>query len=217
LIARVIFDAAAVRCCAHTSTMRVSALDIRDSGVVAVWWAGAGEHRAVLGLLSGQRVELVDRLLECVPGAAAHEESLQVALGDVAEAGRSVAVHATGFEHSFGLVRPFALGDIDGEELTLAAVVRAVGVSLPVLSADVDAARALAAMVNARAAGAQPWQCFALERGTREVTPASRRGGARAPQTALEGAVIESIALERSERARMISLATGKNRVHLSH
>ena len=95
--------------------MRVSGLDLRDSGVVAVWWAGAGEHRAVLGLSAGQRVELVDRLLECLPGAAAHEQSLQVALGDVAQAGRSVAVHASGFEHSFGLVRPFALGDIDGE------------------------------------------------------------------------------------------------------
>ena len=99
----------------------------------------------------------------------------------------------------------------------MAAVVRAAGVSLPVLSADVDAARAFAAAVNARAGGAQPWQRFALERGAREVAPASRRGGARAPQTALERAVIESIALERSERARMISLATGKNRVRLSH
>jgi hypothetical protein len=197
--------------------MRVSGFDVRDSGVVAVWWAGAGEHRAVLGLSAGQRVELVDRLLECVPGAAAHEQSLQVALGDIAEAGRSVAVHASGFEHSFGLVRPFALGEIDGEELTLAAVVRAANVSLPVLSADVDAARAFAATVNARAGGAQPWQRFALERGAREVAPASRRGGARAPQTALERAVIESIALERSERARMTSLATGKNRVRLSH
>ena len=197
--------------------MRVSGLDLRDSGVVAVWWAGAGEHRAVLGLSAGQRVELVDRLLECVPGASAHEQSLQVALGDVAQAGRSVAVHASGFEYSFGLVRPFALGDIDGEELTLAAVVRAAGVTLPVLSADVDAARAFAAAVNARAGGAQPWQRFALERGAREVAPASRRGGARAPQTRLERAVIESIALERSERARMISLATGKNRVRLSH
>ena len=82
-------------------------------------------------------MELVDRLLECVPGAAAHGQGLQVALGDVAQAGRSVAVHASGFDYSFGLVRPFALGDVDGAELTLAAVVRAAGVSLPVLSADV--------------------------------------------------------------------------------
>ena len=100
-----------------------------------------------------------------------------------------------GFEHSFGLVRPFALGDIDGEELTLAAVVRAAGVSLPVLSADAAAARAFAATVNARAGGAQPWQRFAPERRAGEVVPASRRGSARAPQTALERTVIESIAL----------------------
>ena len=119
-----------------------------------------------------------------------------------------MAVHASGFEHSFGLVRPFALGDIDGEELTLAAVVRAAGVTLPVLSADVDAARGFATAVNARADGAQP-RVRARAR-AREVAPASRRGGARAPQTALERAVIESIALERTERARMISLATGR-------
>jgi hypothetical protein len=53
--------------------MRDSALDIRDSGVVAVWWPEPVEHRAVLGLSSGQNMELVDRLLEHVPGAAAHE------------------------------------------------------------------------------------------------------------------------------------------------
>lgn len=136
--------------------MRVSGLDVRDSGVVAVWWVGAGERRAVLGLSSSQRVELVDGLLEfvdglleCVPGAAAHGQGLRVALGDVAQAGRSVGVHASGVEHSFGLLRPFALGDGAGEELTLAAVVRACGVSLAVLSADVAAARTFAAAVNA--------------------------------------------------------------------
>ena len=94
---------------------------------------------------------------------------------------------------------------------------RAAAVSLPVLSADVEGARAFGAAVNARAGGAQPWQRFVLERGARDAAPASRRGGSRAPQTALERAVIESIALERSERAGMISLATGKNRVRLSH
>ena len=49
----------------------------------------------------------------------------------------------------------------------MAAVVRAANVSMPVLSSDIDAARAFAAAVNARAGGAQPWQRFALECGAR--------------------------------------------------
>jgi hypothetical protein len=201
--------------------MRINGLEVQDSGVVAVWWVGAGEHRAVLGLSSTDRVDLVDRLLDRVPGAAAHEESVQVALGELNEPGRSVAVHAAGFEHSFGLVRPFALGDVDAgvaENLAFAAVVRGGALSLPILSADVDAARALAVAFNERAGSAQPWQRFTLEAGVRDATLSpSRRGGTRAPQTELELAVIESIARERSERARMMSLATGKNRVRLPH
>lgn len=120
--------------------MRVAGVDVRDSAVVAVWWVGAGEHRAVLRLSSAQRVDLVDRLLERLPGAAAHEQSMRVALGALVDAGRSVAVQARGFDQWFGLVRPFALGDVDGAEVTLSAVVRAGALSFPLLTADAAAA-----------------------------------------------------------------------------
>ena len=189
-------------------------MDVRDSAVVAVWWVGAGEHRAVLQLSSAQRVDLVDRLLERLPGAAAHEESMRVALGALVDAGRSVAVQARGFDQWFGLVRPFALGDIDGAEVILTAVVRAGALSFPLLTTDQAAVAAYEAAFDERAGRSLAWQHFTVE--CAAVEPAGGgRGGARAPQTALERAVIDSIERERAERGRMIALATGKNRVRL--
>ncbi len=58
--------------------MRVRGTELRDSGAVAVWWVSTDEQRAVLHLSSAQRVDLVQRLLDRVAGAAAHEESVCV-------------------------------------------------------------------------------------------------------------------------------------------
>jgi hypothetical protein len=108
--------------------MRVGGVQMRDSGVVVVWWVGAGEHRAVLPLAATARADLVDRLLERLPGAAALEESLRLKQGVVAEPGQPVAVKASGFDQWFGLVRPFVLGDVDasGAGVVLTAVVEGV-------------------------------------------------------------------------------------------
>lgn len=196
--------------------MRVGGLQLRDSGDVVAWWMGAGQYRAVVQLRAGERADLIDRLLERLPGAAHHEVSLRSSLGALTQPGRAVAVQATGFEHWIGLVRPFALGELGSVTPVLTAVVRRDVLSVPLLTCDAAAAAAYEEAFDGRAGARQAWQRFVVEDGLGELA-GSARGGSRAPQTALERGLIDAIESERVERGRMLSIATGASRVRLTH
>jgi hypothetical protein len=97
------------------------------------------------------RGDLVDRLRGRLPGAAAPEEGLRLKQGVVAEPGQPVGVKANGFDQRFGLVRPFALGDVDvtGSRVLLNAVVCRGVLTFPSFASELMAAqRALDALVT---------------------------------------------------------------------
>lgn len=197
--------------------MRIRGLDQRDSGDVAAWWVGAGEYRAVVQLSASQRVALIARMRERFPGASRHEEGLQASLGALMSPGAAVVVQARGFDQWIGLVRPFALGELDERDLILTAIVRRGALSVPLLTCDPAAAGAYEQAFDTRAGHAQPWQRFTVERGSREPLADGGRGGDRLPHTDLERAMIDALERERADRARMIDLRTGRNQVRLEY
>jgi hypothetical protein len=86
--------------------MRISGLEVRDSGIVAVWWISAVEPRAVLKLLARERVNLVDRLLDRAtarrPAAVGHLSL------------RAVAARASTARHHFAIYKRFCDALRDG-------------------------------------------------------------------------------------------------------
>jgi hypothetical protein len=197
--------------------VRIAGLHLERSISVGVWWVGPNEHHAIVEITPAHRIEIFDRLLERTPGGRYHAEHVKASLGQLVDAGRSLAVQARGFDHWIGLVRPFVIGEIGTEDLTMTAVVRRGQITLPVVCADASLVTRLELAIDARPGGPQPWQRFTVHNGLADpfASAAARHG--RAPITVLETGIAEAIERERADRARMIDYATGNNRIRLTY
>lgn len=136
-----------------------------EKGPVVVFWSHGEQRRVVLPLGWAEAKALWKRLLGRFRGGRRHYVDAQSQLTRLLEV--DLPLTARFGRHTIGLVRPYQLGELGGDEPVMICKERgSTGREpcVPILAEDVDAARSLVRRLQARGVSVSDWRCYEGER-----------------------------------------------------